>query len=216
MTAPLMPWGPSDTARIRLAAYARIGGTPTLPSRIRDTVRRDVGLAELKYRRLFDALDWLRDRGYAMRQIDGWTRDGSGDRTDELRAELAAREVPRADVATRRSSWDWSDTVDIRISTYAKLGRVPKLPSQIRDAVRRDVDLRELGYRRLLRALNWLRLRGYCVRRADGWCRVPGSEARSVQLREDSAMSHPMNLRRGAVRRTEDGSPGSTDLEVAP
>lgn len=96
-------------------------------------------------------------------------------------------------------TWEWSDTIDLRIAAFAAVGRYPRMPYQLRDRIREEVELAVLGRRRLQRAFRWLSDHGYIARLPEGWIRA----RRTVQDRDletEAAQSHPRGKPRGRLR----------------
>ena len=101
---------------------------------------------------------------------------------------------------TRR--WDWSDTIDLRLATFAAVGRYPRMPCQLKDRICNEARLEKLCYRRLQRAFRWLADRGYIVRLPAGWVRVRYAENRD--LVGEATRSHPRAKPRGRLRQFGD------------
>lgn len=100
--------------------------------------------------------------------------------------------------------WELSDTIDLRIATFAAVGRYPRTPSQLHERIREEVGLAVLCHRRLQRSFRWLADRGYVVRRSGGWIRAPRSDDRAVELSVEAARCHPGVTHRGRLRYLDD------------
>ena len=112
-------------------------------------------------------------------------------------------------------TWEWSDTIDLRIAAFSAVGRYPRMPVQIKDRIREEAGLDVLGRRRLQRAFRWLSDHGYIVRLPEGWIRA----RRTVQDRDletEAARSHPRMKPRGQLRQFDVAEDVDTESARAP